>query len=168
MKVVLPCKADVVRVKKGGYPMQYAGFWIRFAAYLIDLLPLIAIGIVLSPMFADPLIDGDLNPGIGASNLVGLLVAIAYFVGFESSSWQATPGKRALGLIVTDTQGRRIAPARALGRYFGKVLSGLILLIGFIMIAFTDRKQGLHDFLAGTLVVKGKPGEVGYDPDAFA
>jgi uncharacterized RDD family membrane protein YckC len=148
--------------------MQYAGFWIRVVAYLIDLLPLIAIGIVLGLMFGDPLIETDANPRFGASDLIGLLVGIAYFVGFESSSWQATPGKRALGLIVTDMEGRRISPARALGRYFGKILSGLILLIGYIMIAFTDRKQGLHDFLAGTLVVKGKPGDVGYDPEVFA
>ena len=91
-----------------------------------------------------------------------------YFVGFESSSWQATPGKRALGLIVTDTEGRRISPARAVGRYFGKILSGLILLIGYIMIAFTERKQGLHDFLAGTLVVKGRTRRKwGYDPTVF-
>jgi len=74
----------------------------------------------------------------------------------------------ALGLIVTDMDGRRISVLRALGRYFAKFLSGLILFIGYIMVAFTDRKQGLHDLLASTLVVKGKPGEVGYNAETFA
>jgi uncharacterized RDD family membrane protein YckC len=58
--------------------------------------------------------------------------------------------------------------ARALGRYFAKIPSALILGIGFIMVAFTERKQGLHDMMAGTLVVHGKPGEVSFDPDVFA
>ncbi|MCR9179262.1 MAG: RDD family protein [Erythrobacteraceae bacterium] len=147
--------------------MNYAGFWIRVVAYIIDLLPLIVIGIALALLFGDPLVDTDPSPTFGASDLLGLVIGIAYFVGFESSSWQATPGKRALGLIVTDAEGRRISPARALGRYFGKILSGLILLIGYIMIAFTERKQGLHDFLAGTLVIKGQSGDVGYDPTVF-
>lgn len=147
--------------------MNYAGFWIRVVAYIIDLLPLLAIGITLALLFGDPIVDADPTPSLGVSDFAGLIIGIAYFVGFESSSWQATPGKRALGLIVTDADGRRISPARALGRYFGKILSGLILMIGYIMIAFTERKQGLHDFLAGTLVVKGRPGEVGYDPTVF-
>jgi len=147
--------------------MNYAGFWIRVAAYLIDLLPLLAIGFTLAFVFGDPLVDTGPTPTFGASDVIGLIAGIAYFVGFESSSWQATPGKKALGLIVTDTEGRRISPARAAGRYFAKILSGMILLIGYIMIAFTERKQGLHDMLAGTLVVKGNPGEVGYDPAVF-
>ncbi|MEE4316396.1 MAG: RDD family protein [Erythrobacter sp.] len=147
--------------------MNYAGFWIRVVAYIIDLVPLVLIGVVLALAFGDPLVETSAEPSVGASDLIGLVLGIAYFVGFESSSWQATPGKRVLGLIVTDTEGRRISAARATGRYFGKILSGLILMIGYIMIAFTDRKQGLHDLMAGTLVVKGKPGEVGYDPAVF-
>ncbi|WP_296719745.1 RDD family protein [Erythrobacter sp.] len=149
--------------------MNYAGFWIRVVAYIIDIIPLAIIGFILAMISGDPLIDADPDAAVaGFSDLAGLIIGIAYFVGFESSAYQATPGKMALGLIVTDLDGRRISPLRALGRYFAKILSGLILLIGFIMVAFTDRKQGLHDFLASTLVVKGKPGEVGYDPDVFA
>ena len=64
-------------------------------------------------------------------------------------------GKKVLGLRVTDLNGSRISFAKATGRHFGKILSGLILGIGFIMIAFTEQKQGLHDMLAGTLVLKG-------------
>jgi uncharacterized RDD family membrane protein YckC len=148
--------------------MNFAGFWIRVLAYIIDIIPLAIIGVLLAFASGDPLIDTDPNaPVYGISDLLGLVIGIAYFVGFESSSYQATPGKMALGLIVTDSDGRRISPMRAVGRYFAKILSGLILMIGFIMVAFTDRKQGLHDMIASTLVVKGRPGEVGFDPAVF-
>jgi uncharacterized RDD family membrane protein YckC len=63
-------------------------------------------------------------------------------------------GKKALGLEVTDLQGRRISFARATGRFFGRIISGLILAIGFIMAGFTERKQALHDILAGCLVIR--------------
>lgn len=148
--------------------MNFAGFWIRVLAYIIDIIPLAIIGVLLALVSGEPLIDADPEAAsAGFTDLIGLIVGIAYFVGFESSSYQATPGKMALGLIVTDSDGRRISPMRAAGRYFAKILSGLILLIGFIMVAFTERKQGLHDMIAGTLVVKGRPGEVGYDPAVF-
>lgn len=148
--------------------MNFAGFWIRVLAYIIDIIPLAIIGVLLALLSGDPLIDTDPSaPVYGFSDLIGLVIGIAYFVGFESSSYQATPGKMALGLIVTDSDGRRISPMRAVGRYFAKILSAMILLIGYIMIAFTERKQGLHDMIAGTLVVKGRPGEVGFDPAVF-
>lgn len=72
----------------------------------------------------------------------------------ESSSKQATLGKMALGIIVTDGAGNRISFARATGRYFAKILSGLIFYIGYIMIAATEKKQGLHDIIASTFVYK--------------
>jgi uncharacterized RDD family membrane protein YckC len=72
----------------------------------------------------------------------------------ESSSMQATLGKMALGLKVTDLNGKQISFGKATGRYFAKIISAIILLIGFIMVAFTEKKQGLHDMIAGTLVVK--------------
>jgi uncharacterized RDD family membrane protein YckC len=148
--------------------MNFAGFWIRVLAYIIDIIPLLIIGFVLALLSGEDLINTDPSaPIYSFTDLVGLIVGIAYFVGFESSAYQATPGKMALGLIVVDTDGRRISPARAFGRYFAKILSGLILLIGYIMVGFTERKQGLHDMIAGTLVVYGKPGQVGYDPDVF-
>lgn len=148
--------------------MNFAGFWIRVLAYIIDIIPLAIIGVLLALVSGDPLIDTDpAAPIYGISDVIGLIIGIAYFVGFESSAYQATPGKMALGLIVTDSDGRRISPMRAVGRYFAKILSAMILLIGFIMVAFTERKQGLHDMIASTLVVKGKPGEVGYDLAVF-
>jgi uncharacterized RDD family membrane protein YckC len=76
-----------------------------------------------------------------------------YWAIMESSSRQATLGKMALGIVVTDLEGHRISFGKATGRYFGKLISLLILLIGFIMIAFTDKKQGLHDMMAGCVVV---------------
>jgi uncharacterized RDD family membrane protein YckC len=98
-------------------------------------------------------------PGIGI-NLVSVIVRLAfsglakwiYEASMESSSRQATVGKMALGLKVTDLEGRRISFARASGRHFAKYISGMILLIGYIMAGFTERKQALHDMIAGTLV----------------
>ncbi len=149
--------------------MNFAGFWIRVLAYIIDFIPLAIITGVLAVVSGQSLLDTDpAAPLYNWADLVNLFIGIAYFVGFESSSYQATPGKMALGLIVTDTDGRRISPMRALGRYVAKIPSAMILGIGFIMVGFTERKQGLHDYIASTLVVKGRPGEVGYDPDVFA
>ena len=141
----------------------YAGFWWRLLAYIIDSLIMSAVfvplGIVLelamvasgtdenSP--AMPLVNLSLN---GLSILGGWL----YYSLLESSSWQGTVGKKVCGLRVTDLDGHRISFARATGRYFGMILSGMICLIGFVMVAFTEKKQGLHDILAGTLVWKGE------------
>ena len=77
-----------------------------------------------------------------------------YYALLESSAWQATLGKKALGLEVTDMQGARISFGRATGRFFAKIISSIILCIGFIMIGFTEKKQGLHDMIAGTLVIR--------------
>ena len=149
--------------------MDYGGFWVRFVAYLIDFVVLIIVQIPVAIVFGVSLTDSfSGTTDFGVPDLVSLIIGIAYFVGIESYEKQATPGKMALGLIVTDLQGRRLTPLRAVGRYFAKILSAMILLIGFIMVAFTERKQGLHDLLAQTLVVRGQPGSVGVDPDVFA
>ena len=71
-----------------------------------------------------------------------------------SSSWQGTVGKRILRLKVTDEAGNRISFARATGRFFAKIVSFAIMYVGVIMVAFTDKKRGLHDMMAGTLVWK--------------
>jgi uncharacterized RDD family membrane protein YckC len=130
--------------------MEYAGFWRRFAAWLIDyLLVAIVTGILVAILGA---IGGD--AGIGFGYILSILITLGYWAVLESSSNQATVGKMALGIQVTDLQGNRISFWRALGRTLAKILSGLILLIGYIMAAFTEKKQGLHDMIAGTLVVK--------------
>ena len=83
---------------------------------------------------------------------LGLLGSWIYEAAMESSSKQATLGKMALGLKVTDLEGRRISFWRATGRHFAKIISGMPLLIGYIMAGFIARKQALHDMIAGTLV----------------
>ena len=141
---------------------MYAGFWLRFAAYLIDsiLLGLIffPLGLGLGLMMGAT--GNNQNPELmlglnGGLNMVSLVVTWLYSSLLESSSWQGTVGKKLIGLRVTDLDGRRISFGRATGRHFGKILSGLICLAGFIMAAFTEKHQALHDQLAGTLVLTG-------------
>lgn len=123
---------------------RYAGFWLRFVAALID-------GILVG------LVNGVLRMIFGDEFLYSVLSLVAgwlYYAIMESSAHQATLGKKILGLRVTDLDGRRIGFGRATGRYFGKIISAIILLIGYIMAAFTEKKQALHDILAGTLVLK--------------
>ena len=94
---------------------------------------------------------------IFGGGVLGLLKTAAswlYGALMESSPYQATLGKMALGMKVTDLYGNRISFARATGRHFAKYISMITLCIGFIMVGFTERKQGLHDMIAGTLVLK--------------
>ncbi len=142
--------------------VRYGGFWIRFVAVIIDG---ILVGIVVWPVallmtVAIGLAGHSVSmPGNGI-NLVSVVVRLAfsalakwiYEASMECSSRQATVGKMALALKVTDLEGRRISFARASGRHFAKYISGMILLIGYIMAGFTERKQALHDIIAGTLV----------------
>jgi uncharacterized RDD family membrane protein YckC len=143
---------------------RYGGFWIRLVAIVIDV---IAVGIVTGPVSLIISVTAGLAgravtmPNVGVQ-LVSFVITFAfstlvnwiYEAALESSSYQATLGKMALGLKVTDLEGRRISFARATGRHFAKILSGLMFFIGFIMAGFTQRKQALHDMIAGTLVVR--------------
>jgi uncharacterized RDD family membrane protein YckC len=130
--------------------MEYAGFWRRFAAYIIDN---ILISIVFSILvFVLGAIADD--AGIVIGYVIGIVGTFGYFAYMESSESQATVGKIALGIQVTDLNGQRVSFGKALGRNLAKILSTLILYIGFIMAAFTEKKQALHDMIAGTLVVK--------------
>ena len=87
---------------------------------------------------------------------MSIVIGWLYFALMESSTKQATVGKMVLGIVVTDLDGNRISFIKATGRHFGKILSVLTLGIGFLMIAFTEKRQGLHDRLAGTLVLTKK------------
>lgn len=124
-------------------PVIYAGFWERFGAAFIDGI------ILIVPNFA---ITYFLPSGL--SNVLSLLMYWLYFALQESSAAQATVGKRAVGLKVTSVDGQRISFGQATGRYFGHIVSSLILLIGYFMMLWDERKQTLHDKMAGTLVVK--------------
>ncbi len=135
--------------------LRFANFWLRLIALLIDsfltsvpaALALLALGIPLVPDALD--YESRMK-----MNLIGIAIGWVYYAGFESSAFQATPGKQAMGIFVTDTDGYRISFTRATGRYFGKLLSGLLLLLGYIMAAFTKKRQALHDIMAHTLVLK--------------
>lgn len=121
---------------------SYAGFWRRLAAYLIDYL------ILYIPYYFIDSTYGHL------AYLSDLFIAWPYYAIMESSKKQATVGKIVLGIIVTDLNGNKISFVRATGRFFAQYISTIILFIGYIMIAFTECKQGLHDIIAGTLVWK--------------
>lgn len=130
--------------------MNYAGFWKRFLASVVD-------SILLTTVFN--ILLWFVWPEFLKSNQVFLFATTTIFTWLysallESSAKQGTLGKVVLGLKVTDYNNQRISFARASARYFSKFLSAIILMVGFIMVAFTSRKQGLHDMIAGTLVIK--------------
>jgi uncharacterized RDD family membrane protein YckC len=134
---------------------HYAGFWRRFFAFLLDLFAISCVeGILIQLGVITQLPD---QPSLQQS-LTFLAYALpaywAYYALMESSPWQATLGKRALDLAVTDLEEKRISILRASGRFFGKLVSFSILGIGFLTIAFTTRRQALHDLLAGCLVIR--------------
>jgi uncharacterized RDD family membrane protein YckC len=147
----------------------YAGFWRRFAALIIDemFISIVMVGAeaVLGAILG---VNIGLHLGIFGGKQFGAVFALTfmgstlihwlYWAGMESSAYQATLGKMALGLKVTDLQGEPISFNRATGRYFGKIISALLLGIGFLMAGWTEKKQALHDIMAGTLVVKKQGG----------
>ena len=150
----------------------YAGFWLRLVAYVIDgvvigVAALIFYAIALGVTGTAGVIIAHIGeppdrwiPLIGLPLILGIaLILVAgtwlYYAKMESSSWQATLGKRALGLLVSDLQGRRVSFGRATGRYFSKFITNLIpLAIGYILAGFTEKKQALHDMIAGCLVLR--------------
>jgi uncharacterized RDD family membrane protein YckC len=143
----------------------YAGFWRRTGAALMDavllgitftgflFLGLLFVGISLNLSGQEVTNEGALGIFV-AIVLILFVLAWLYYAGLESSAWRATIGKRSFGLLVTDAYGRRISFGRATGRYYGKIVSALTLLIGYVLAAFTDQRQALHDLMAGTLVVR--------------
>lgn len=156
--------------------LTYAGFWERFAAYLIDSfivgipLAIFTVGFIFIVFGVTGTFDTILNTSspenmteqqvIGI--IIGYLVIVAlniiiisvYFAGMHASKWQATIGKKLLHLKVVDLEGNRISFWRALGRYAAMAFLSGIFLIGYLLAAFTEKKQALHDLIAGTLVIK--------------
>jgi uncharacterized RDD family membrane protein YckC len=154
--------------------MSYGGFWKRFGAIIIDgillgilnfivLAPILgAMGIASGSAFPfggmgedfDPAqLIGTLTAMFGVSWFVSRTIDILYHAFMESSKFQGSLGKMALGMKVVDLNGGKIDFVKALIRNVCKIISGAILAIGYIMAGFTDKKQGLHDMIAGTLVV---------------
>lgn len=158
--------------------VQYAGFWLRVVAYLIDSIVVsvgfMALFIPFAILTGLTAVLGNIHPGedprdvgavLGGTFFLGLftVVSLAFLGGWlyhakmESSSWQATLGKKALNLRVTDMYGARISFARASGRHFAKLITGMIPLgIGFMLAGFTERRQALHDMIASCLVLRDR------------
>lgn len=144
----------------------YAGFWRRAIAVVIDAIITIVVTYPIGYVFGS--IIGYEMGSSGASmqeiqdvaeivgNLLGIFITWIYFSAMECSKWQATFGKKALGLRVVDGDGNRIGFGRATGRHFAKILSALMLFIGYFMAGWTKRKRGLHDMIANTLVIRGR------------
>ncbi len=151
--------------------LQPAGFWMRVVACMVDgaivllggfitgmlaMLPAVAL---LAPLLISL---SEFQRGEVGKQIFGLgflIFSWLYFAWMESSRWQATPGKMLLQLRLVGVDGTRLSFGRATGRFFGKFLSIAIMYIGFIMVAFTSKKQGLHDIMAGCLVVKNRCAE---------
>jgi len=136
----------VLQPKPSGTPLphagSYAGFWVRFVAMIVDAVILAVAGGLISAA------------AFGAGLALSLFLPWLYEAFMLSSEWQATVGKRAMSIMVTGVDGSRISFARATGRHFAKYISAFILCIGFIIAAFTAKKQALHDMIAETVVVK--------------
>ena len=164
---------------------DHAGFWKRVAAYIIDAIVLYIPNLLITKAMGgdaanetmkqamlaapgDPHVAlaayGQYFATMGTAMVITAVIAWLYFALLESSPWQATLGKLALGIRVTDLEGHRISFPRALGRYLAKFLSLIILGIGFLMVGWTARKQGLHDKLAKTLVLNGRASEFKANP----
>lgn len=159
----------------------YAGFWARLAAYFIDGA-ITSFLLVESIWFVREQLNGYLTvhpeilkalqgdalstESISSSYdyvtkfmyyytvIFAFIFNWVYYAGFESSHLGATPGKWLLGIYVTDMEGKRISFGRASGRFFGKIISGLIIGIGYMMAGFTEKFQALHDMMAECLVWK--------------
>jgi uncharacterized RDD family membrane protein YckC len=155
----------LVEEKAEGIALEPAGFWRRLGALLIDLIALAVLSSILAPfqwfgfvgfwdagnVFNDPVWLAV--PYLVFGNLLSFLLNVAYFVGFWVWRGQ-TPGKMALGIKVIRRDGSDVKLEAALLRYLGYLVSSVIFFIGFLWIAFDGRKQGLHDKIADTCVVK--------------
>lgn len=160
---------------------KYAGFWIRFVACVMDGIivgiPIFIIALMLgvfSLFSTGEISDFDSSYDSYSGDeyyeqsmnefdvtmliievviwVLSIVIGILYYAGMHASKWQGTLGKMIVGIKVTDLNGQRISFLRALGRYFATILSS-ILYIGYIIAAFTEKKQSLHDFIAKTVVV---------------
>jgi uncharacterized RDD family membrane protein YckC len=139
--------------------VHYAGFWIRLLAFAIDMALMYALTFVVGLIVGFIGLAAGAGGGVGvqvAAGLIGLAIVLFYFIYFPSGSWQATPGKRILGLHIIREDGQPVTAGLALGRYLSYIVSSLPLYIGFFMIGWNSEKKGLHDMICGTRVVYGK------------
>jgi uncharacterized RDD family membrane protein YckC len=138
--------------------MNYANVGKRFVASLIDGIVLYIVqalvGFALGLVIGGAAGEGGAGAAVLVASVAGIVIGWLYYAIQESSPKQATIGKQAMGLVVTDINGEKISFVKASIRHFSKFLSAIILMIGYIMAFFTEKKQGLHDMIAGTLVLQ--------------
>jgi uncharacterized RDD family membrane protein YckC len=143
--------------------MEFAGFWIRVIALIFDYLIVVTGFFILEKISGTPFFqafiedfDGPINyPVLTAITFVAYIV---YRVSFVASRWQATPGKRIVGIYVVPKEGKKqISFGQSMKRELSTIISGLALFLGYLMVAFTKEKESLHDIIASTRVVFGKP-----------
>lgn len=171
---VMPSPAAQPQIAAPGDAL-YAGFWLRVVAYIIDSLILaIPFGIIFVLLFASAfpaltrmqgeppmMILATILPRVVVIAVIYIVAIWLYWAGMESSDWQATLGKKALGLYVTDMDGQRTTFGRTSGRFWAgrgislvPYLGALYFLISCVMAGFTDRKQALHDMISNCLVLR--------------
>lgn len=145
----------------------FAGFWKRVGAYFIDYVILMA-GYFVLAIVLTLLMTKSEAAWSTAFLLFFILCPWLYAALFHSGPRQATPGKQALSIKVTDLNGQRISFGRATGRFFAEMITGMTLGIGYVMIAFTQKRQALHDVIASTLVVSAntEPSLIASSPPA--
>lgn len=156
-------QAESMAAARAVAEVRYAAPWKRLAAGLVDalLVPVVwylasfIMGFFFSASSNGEALSGD---AASATRWAAWIAAVAvwwlYYVLMERSANQGTLGKMLLGIAVTDAAGGRVSPGRALFRNLARVISGALLPVNWLMVAFTGKKQGLHDFIAGTLVVE--------------
>ncbi|MBI2435560.1 MAG: RDD family protein [Candidatus Hydrogenedentes bacterium] len=159
--VCAACKPTFFQRVREGVSLRFenAGFWIRFLAYFVDMIILwiFQAATYLLVMLPVGILSRDNEVvGIVAYLMVSffnLCVVVLYETWFVGR-FAATPGKMALGLRVVRADGSRLSYLRALGRYGAKIISGMVFCIGYLMVAFTEEKRGLHDLICDTRVIR--------------
>ena len=143
---------------------DYAGFWLRLVAVLFDYMVIYGVIILLVALLFFFMKDiGSLQKLQAFSSLGGLFLSVLpllYFAYMESTPERATFGKKIAGIAVTDQNGERLSFVRSLIRNLAKIVSSIPLLAGFVIAAFTKKKQALHDIISDTLVVRAKPANI--------
>ena len=136
--------------------IQYAGFWDRFAALVADVvvLVLLGVGIGFVLVFFRTAMGLESAWSDNTDRAIGFVIGWFYFAGMEASRFQATLGKLGIGIIVVDSEGGKVSFKMASWRYVAKLISWVVFFLGFVVAAFTPRKQAFHDFAANTIVVK--------------
>lgn len=134
----------------------YAGFWLRFIAFILDTIIVGTIAFLINGIFLGGSLTIEAGPPAIGQQIIYFILIIMFWVNWDGQ----TPGKKLLGLKLVQSDGSSpISYSQAILRYVGYIISAAIICLGFIMVGFTRQKKSLHDILAGTLVVKKLEGD---------